>query len=149
MSSSACSGQLRFELRTAGVKFRTALAVRLYVGFLIYRLMRSCLPSLVGPTCWRGSRRDTLRRTRATSPGWVNPFTPTAISKSTLSQHFKERCISEVVRIVSIIIYHLSKLWKATFFILCGVVFLMRLQEKFELDHCWPGPRRGRDFWKP
>ena len=30
-----------------------------------------------------------------------------------------EKCTSEVVRIGSIIIFHLSKLWKARFFILC------------------------------
>ena len=33
------------------------------------------------------------------------------------------------------IIFHLSKLWKAKFFILCDVVFLVRLQGKFEIDH--------------
>ena len=33
-------------------------------------------------------------------------------SKSTFSQPFKEKCISEVVRIGSIIILHLIKLWK-------------------------------------
>ena len=32
---------------------------------------------------------------------------------------------------------HLSKLWKAKFFIPCDVIFLVRLQEKFESDHCW------------
>ena len=41
----------------------------------------------------------------------------------------------------SIIILHLSKLWKARFFILCDVIFLVRLQEKFEIDHSceWKG----------
>ena len=42
---------------------------------------------------------------------------------------------SDVVRIGSIIIFHLSKLWKAKFFILCDVIFLVRLQGKFEIDH--------------
>ena len=37
-----------------------------------------------------------------------------------------------IVRIGSIIIFHLSKLWKAKFFILCDVIFLVRLQRKFE-----------------
>ena len=32
-------------------------------------------------------------------------------SKSTFSQHFKEKCINKVVRIGSIIIFHQSKLW--------------------------------------
>ena len=45
---------------------------------------------------------------------------PLSSSKSTFSQPFEEKCISEVVRIDSIIIFHLSKLWKARFFILCG-----------------------------
>ena len=45
------------------------------------------------------------------------------------------KCISEVGRIGSIIIFHLSKLWKAKFFILCDVIFLVRLQGKFEIDH--------------
>ena len=58
-------------------------------------------------------------------------------SKTTFSQHFKEKCISDVVRIGSTIIFHLSKLWKAKFFILCDVIFLVRLQGKFEIDHSW------------
>ena len=39
-----------------------------------------------------------------------------------------------VVRIGSIIIFHLSKLWKAT---VCGVIFLVRVRAKFEVDHSW------------
>ena len=35
------------------------------------------------------------------------------------------------------IISHLNKLWKAKFFTLCDVIFLVRLQEKFEIDHSW------------
>ena len=49
----------------------------------------------------------------------------------------KEKCRYEVVRIGSIIIFRLSKLWKIKFFILCDVIFLVRLQEKFEIDHSW------------
>ena len=49
----------------------------------------------------------------------------------------KRKCISEVVRIASIIIFHLSELRKAKFFILCDVIFLVRLQKKFEIDHSW------------
>ena len=37
---------------------------------------------------------------------------------------------TEVVRIGSISIFHLSKLWKATFVTLCDVIFLVRLQKK-------------------
>ena len=54
---------------------------------------------------------------------------------TTFSQPFKEKRISEVVRIGSIVIFYLSKLWKPKFSILCDVTFLMRLQEKFEIDH--------------
>ena len=36
-----------------------------------------------------------------------------------------------------IIIFHLSKLWKFKFFILCDVIFLVRLRVKFEIDHSW------------
>ena len=45
---------------------------------------------------------------------------------------FEERCISEVVRIGSVIVYHLSR-----FFMLCDVIFLVTLQGKFETDHSW------------
>ena len=37
----------------------------------------------------------------------------------------------------STIIFHRSKLWKAKFFILCDVIFLVRLWEKLEIDHSW------------
>ena len=49
----------------------------------------------------------------------------------------KEKCIDEVARIGSKIIFHMSKLWKAKFFILCDVILLVRPQEKFEIDHSW------------
>ena len=45
--------------------------------------------------------------------------------------------MGEVVRIGRIIIFHLSKLRKAKFFILCDVIFLVRLQGKLEIDHSW------------
>ena len=43
--------------------------------------------------------------------------------------------MSDAVRIGSIIIFHLSKLGKAKFFLLCDVIFLVRLQGKFDIDH--------------
>ena len=52
-------------------------------------------------------------------------------SKSKISKSLKEECISAIVRIGSIIIPHLSKLWKAMFSMLRDVIFLLRLQEKF------------------
>ena len=49
----------------------------------------------------------------------------------------KEKCMGEVVRIGSVIIFHLSKLWKAKFSLLCDVIFLERLQGNLEIDHPW------------
>ena len=49
----------------------------------------------------------------------------------------REKCISEVVRIGSIISFQLNKLRKAKFSILCDVIFLVRLQGNFEIDHGW------------
>ena len=57
-------------------------------------------------------------------------------SKSTFSQPYKEmyfKWVSE--NWYSIIMFRVSKLWKARFSILCDVIFLVRLQEKFEFDH--------------
>ena len=49
-----------------------------------------------------------------------------------------EKCISDVVIIGSINqIFHLSKLWKTKFFILCDAIILVRLQGKFAIDHSW------------
>ena len=57
-------------------------------------------------------------------------------SKSTFSQPVEEKG-SDVVRIGSIIIFILSKLWKGTFLILWDVILLVRLQEKFDIDYSW------------
>ena len=53
----------------------------------------------------------------------------------------KSDCMSDVARICSIITFHLSKLWKVKFSILCDVIFLVRLQGKFDIDHSqeWKG----------
>ena len=51
--------------------------------------------------------------------------------------HHDVRHRHHVVRNGSIIIFHLSKLWKAKFFILWDVIFLVRAQEKFRIDHSW------------
>ena len=70
--------------------------------------------------------------------GWKQRFRLTLSlpsSKSTFFQPFKEKCISEVMSIGRIIIFRLSKLWKPKFFILCDAILLVRLQEKFEIDH--------------
>ena len=47
----------------------------------------------------------------------------------------KRKCISKVVRICIKIIFHLSKLWKAKFSLLCDVIFIVRLQGNFDIDH--------------
>ena len=59
-------------------------------------------------------------------------------SNSTFSQPFKEKCISEVVRIGSVIIFHPIKLWKAKFFTLCDGLLLVRLQGKFVFNPFTP-----------
>ena len=53
----------------------------------------------------------------------VDPFTPELKSKVYSPNILKRKCISEVVRRGSIIIFHLSKLWKAKFSIPCDVIF--------------------------
>ena len=69
------------------------------------------------------------------------PNSITSIKNITFSQpSFNVKCMSEVMRICSIKIFHLSKLWKAKFFVLCDVIFLVRLQGKFEIDHSWEFP---------
>ena len=55
----------------------------------------------------------------------VNPFIP----------KFKKYIIP--VGIGGIVIFHLSNEWKAKFSILYGVIFLVRLQGKFDIDHSW------------
>ena len=53
--------------------------------------------------------------------------------------------MSDVARICSIITFHLSKLWRVKFSILCDVIFLVRLQGNFDIDHSqeWKG------YWAP
>ena len=64
-----------------------------------------------------------------------NPFTPKL--KKVHSPNLQREMYSEAVRIGSIIISCVSKLVKAKFLILCDVIFLARLQEKFGNDHSW------------
>ena len=60
---------------------------------------------------------------------------------------FKEKYTREAGRIGSIIIFHLSKLWKAKFFILYDVIFLVRLPGKFEIDHSWEWKADTQGKW--
>ena len=78
---------------------------------------------------YRSQNRPTTASLGQTAPD------QTEVHKSIFSQPLKEKYISEVLRIGSIIAFHLSKLWKAKFFIQCNVMFLVRLQGKFEIDH--------------
>ena len=63
---------------------------------------------------------------------YITPFY-SRVQKSTFSQPFKEKCISEVVVFGSIIISQLSKLCQARFFIACDVIFLVGLQGNLKL----------------
>ena len=68
----------------------------------------------------------------------VSPLILSLLSlKSTFYQHMYKmrKCIHEVARIGHIVISHQSKLWKAKFSILCDVIFLVRLQGKFDIEH--------------
>ena len=58
-------------------------------------------------------------------------------SKSTLYQTFRERCITDLVRICSIIIFHLSKLWKAKFFILWRRAIKTDLEFVISCSNLW------------
>ena len=73
-------------------------------------------------------------RTPCTYSG-SNPFTPKLKKYTPPFKLLKWKCLSDVVRIGSVIISHLGELWKAKFLILCDVIFLVRLQGKFEIDH--------------
>ena len=58
-------------------------------------------------------------------------------SRSTFSQSsYREMYIGELVRIGSMIIFHVSKLWKAKF-ILRDEMFLVSLMGKFDIYHFW------------
>ena len=57
----------------------------------------------------------------------------------------KRKCISEVLRIDSIIIFHLSKLWKVKFFptVWCNI-FWWGCRRKFDIDHSWEWAMKGQ-----
>ena len=55
--------------------------------------------------------------------------------KFKLSQPFMEKSMSDAMRIW--LYNRLMKLQKANLFMLCDVILLVRLQDKFELDHSW------------
>ena len=45
------------------------------------------------------------------------------------------KCCSENLVVQSV--FHLSKLWKTKFLLLCDVILLVRLEEKFGIDYSW------------
>ena len=45
--------------------------------------------------------------------------------------------MSDAMRILLYNRFRLMKLQKAKLFMLCDVILLVRLQDKFELDHSW------------
>ena len=67
----------------------------------------------------------TLRSERVNPPKFEKYILP----------NFVRRNAPDVERIGNIIIFHLTKLRKAKFSILRGVIFLVRLQGKLELEH--------------
>ena len=67
-----------------------------------------------------GGREDGSRSQKVHSPNFLT-----------------DKYISKVVRISSMIIFYLSKLWKAKFSIQFDVILLVRLQGKFDIDHSW------------
>ena len=89
----------------------------------------------IGHVCKTFGPQRSKSSVMGNKPYCLTPSLPN--SKSTFSQPPKEKCIREKVKIGSRVIFHLSELWKAKFFILCDVIFLMRLQGKFEIDHSW------------
>ena len=67
----------------------------------------------------------------------LNSFAP-KLKKYILPTFYRENVFYVVVNIGSTIICHLStKLWKAKFFMLSDVIFLVRQQGKFEIDYSW------------
>ena len=74
--------------------------------------------------CWQElqSKAELTCSRRATTTGWSSKN-----NIFTFSEIFKEKCIARWWELVSIIIFHPSKLWKAKFFILCNLIFLVML----------------------
>ena len=81
------------------------------------------------------------------NPSNIKAFAPKF--KKYIAKPFNEKCtVCEVVRIGSIIIFHLSKLLESKFFILCNVILMVRMQGKFEIDHFWEWAIAPSHFWR-
>ena len=89
----------------------------LFPCFLIFVIIKSVIRKL--GNC--DAEQQWNWKATCPSDARINNFTPKF--KKYIFATFQ--CISEVVRISSIVIFHLSKLWKAKFFIMCGVIFLL------------------------
>ena len=68
--------------------------------------------------------------------GFFLPFHSQRILE-VFSQPFKEECMSDVVRIISIIIFSSHEAIKNQVLHTCDIIFLLRLQGKFDIDHSW------------
>ena len=75
---------------------------------------------------WDPARCSTTNRTLVLTPSLPS-------SKSAFSNLLKINVRWREVG--SGIIFHLSRVWRASFSILCDVILLVRLQENFEIDH--------------
>ena len=113
-------------------------------AFLWGRLLVACL--LVLAVSLRSRIRSIPVHLQHCNKDLSPPAAPEALSIQQYSairspNLLRRNCISDVVRIGSTIVSHLIKLWNVKFFLLCDVIFLVKLQGKFELDQSWK--------WKP
>ena len=152
MKTSACHSFFRWEIIMAANSPNVTYTF-LLKGWenILFSLGINCatrahfpqLDSIVGPQS--GTFRPEVENVKST---WCavenltdfNPFHSWAqkVYSPNLS---KSDCMSDVARICSIITFHLSKLWKVKLSILCDVIFLVRLQGNFDIDHSqgWKG----------
>ena len=129
------SGGARLQVRCQKQKRTCILVPRLFREKSLGTRMAYMLPfSQPRPCGFRTTRH------------YNSPFTP-KFKKYILST-FQRKMYSEVVRTGSIIIFPLNKLWKAKFSLLCDVIFLVRLQEKFEIDRLL-GVKGVKQPWEP
>ena len=89
--------------------------------------------TLTSPTVYKLHIHMYLKSRKAWENSHTLPFHFQSVKKVHCPNH-KEKYISTVVRIRSIIIFHLNKLWKSEFSILCDANFLVWLQGKFDID---------------
>ena len=108
------------------------------LGYQATHIYRPLLPvrRRKGGLTLRRNARELGREHTAWTPGPASSKPESPFHSQAQKVHSPKRVI-DVVRIGSVIIFHLSKLQKAKFFKLCGEIFLARPQGKFEIDHSW------------